>query len=83
MIINQKLYLSFFILIMATTSCHNSENKDNNQSFIAPSASSKGILKLNSKACYFDDVDSIQKKMDITLDMADQRELDIVENIMK
>lgn len=72
-----KLFLVYFISLSFCISC-----KSNEKVFIAPSDSKKGLLKSNGRACYFDDVDNIKKKIEIELESADQRELEIVENIL-
>ncbi|MBL7764565.1 MAG: hypothetical protein JNJ58_00595 [Chitinophagaceae bacterium] len=53
------------------------------EQFIPPTADRPGTLTLNSKACYFDDADSMEKKLSLKLENPSNRELEQVESIMK
>ena len=49
------------------------------EGFLEPSASKPGRLVTQAKACYFDEVDSIRKSINIELQVADTREKEIVD----
>lgn len=53
------------------------------EGFLEPSASKPGRLVTQAKACYFDEVDSIRKSINIELQVADTREKEIVDDIMR
>lgn len=53
------------------------------KSFVAPGAGGKGRLKSDARACYFDDVDEVQKHLEIELDTADAREAELMQSIMQ
>lgn len=51
--------------------------------FVAPTKAKPGRLNIEERVCYFSDVDSAVKKMDIILDSADAREIELVNSIMQ
>lgn len=60
---------------------HNAQNNPGNN-FEPPTAKKQGLLILNSRACYFDDVDSIEKKLEIKIDTPSRRETEQINSIM-
>ncbi len=60
---------------------HNAQNNPGNN-FQPPTAKKQGLLILNSRACYFDDVDSIEKKLEIKIDTPSRRETEQINSIM-
>jgi hypothetical protein len=77
------MHLRYFIKLITLIyvalnfSCKNIENKPLN---IA--SEKERFLILNSRACYFDDVDSIKKKLKIKIDTASKKESEEINTIM-
>ena len=67
--------LSIFFIICIIQSCTN-----NNAS--KKISDSNGYINLNSGACYFDDIDSIEKKTRIKIDTPSKREVQEIKDIM-
>lgn len=90
-IISKLSYFSLlFVVVVISCNSKNEGSKnadspqnDSSQIFVAPSSTEKGLLKLNAKACYFDDINEIKKKIDIALENPDGRELEVIKSIMK
>lgn len=59
------------------------ENKMDSTSYLKePDAGQEGRLLLDGRVCMFDDIDSIQKKMNVPLEAASPRELEQIQSIM-
>jgi hypothetical protein len=64
-------------LIMLYGSCADSGN-----SFVPPTSKNKGVLITNSRACYFNDIDSIAKELKVQIDTPSRREIEEIQTIM-
>ncbi len=74
----------YYIIVMAscTSDKVNQVSAITKDSFASPTPTKSGLLNLVSRACYFDDVDSVEKKISIKIDVPSVREIDAINSIM-
>jgi hypothetical protein len=76
--------LGIFIQCLSCTEEKSEEtHKTEQEIFQEPTSSQPGKLVTQERACYFDEVDSIRKSLDIELEVAEAREKEIVDEIMR
>ena len=92
-LLKKNILIIFYSHILFFLSCSENNNKSsaqikNNdttqqQRYVPPTGTTPGKLVTTGRACYFDDISTIQKTLEIQLDSAEKRELGIINEIMK
>lgn len=77
----KKSNLILFLITITIVIIYSCKNKGNH--FQEPVENKIGFLKLSSRACYFADTDSIEKKTQIKIDTPSCREIEQIQSIME